>query len=358
MPLGYYDQSAPDPFGAAPAQPGQDPTQAPAPQAPAPSMADSLSGPGWQNHVQVFSKDQMQSMQSGDAGGGYSQLAGLKGQDFMDALQKLNPNIYERVKRIGEGRETYPTGISAKNPQNVLVMNLLGQAYPGFGQQDYKSRLDTIEAFSPKGKEGQRLAAANQAIQHANSAMDASKELGGFNILPSVLNPIRNLVEGEFSTDYQAKRAKYTQFVNAMGDELTTSFRGRGGGTQEEINTWRRGALAANAPAEREASIQAGMELLHGSLKNMAQEYDQGMRSATQSMDPRNFIYQMNRPIFDKLLGAHAGGTTSTGFYGDGGQPVPGQPQMNERQPSAAQAPAAPPPGNYVYVPGKGLVRQ
>jgi hypothetical protein len=330
----------------APADPSQPQPQAPQPPQAA-QFASQVPDDVWASHFQMFSPEEMQSLTGGGSGSGSgmpAELAGLRGQDFMDALKQSNPTFYERVKRVGEGREPFPTGYSQKIPQNQMLIRMLGLAYPGYTAQDFKLRGDVLKDFKT-GRSSVQVQGANQAILHAQTALDASEKLGGFNTLPAVLNPLRNAYESQFDTDYQTQKARFEASVNALGGELTKAFRGSAGAL-EDVRNWKENALAANSPATRAASIRAGMELLHGSLETLADKYNAGMSSSISGMQ---LLRGKNAEIFSKIMGIPLDNTQTKGYYGDSG-PDAG---MQDPNPSAPKAPA---PGNYIYQPGKGLV--
>lgn len=324
-----------DVYGAQLLQP--QPVQDGAPQAP--QVDDAFS-----RHFRQLSPQEMQSL-SGNAQNPLGDLAGLQGKEFLDALEKHDPVHAPIVKGIGEGRIPYPTGFIMKTPYGQWLTAAVGQAYPGVTPQDYKLRGDVLKDFKT-GRSSIQVQGANQAILHAQTALDASEKLGGFNTLPAIMNPLRNAYESQFDTEYQTQKARFESAVNALGGELTKAFRGSAGAL-EDVRNWKENALAANSPATRAASIRAGMELLHGSLETLADKYNAGMGSA---IDGMQLLRGKNAEIFSKIMGIPLDNTRTKGFFGDSSPEAGMQPTTKDDRA------AAPAPGNYVYVPGKGIV--
>lgn len=296
--------------------------------APAPAQPQSAGAPGAPVYALQDDSD-------------VAALNGLQGQDYLTALQKSDPAGYQQVKAIGEGRAPYPTGFIMKTPFGRWLTGALGQAYPGMTAQDFATRTSTAKDFA-SGKSAQMVKAANQAILHAQTALEASKQLGGFNILPGVLNSIRNLYEGQTDPDYQAAKATYDAALNALAGELTKTFRGSAG-AESDIMAWRKDASAADSPASREAAIRAGINLLHGALESLTDQYNRGMGA---NIAPRDLLAPRNKAAYENIMGVAPTGTTTAGFFGTTGV----KPTLKSAP--GTEAPAqAPKPGNYVYDP-------
>lgn len=264
-----------------------------------------------------------------DTGPNSGVLAGLQGEDYLAALHESDPATALNVRAIGEGRAPYPNGQIMRTPYGRYITGAINQAYPNMTASDFHTRQKTSDDFK-SGMSARAVRAANQAILHANTALDASEKLGGLDTLP-VLNTPLNAIKGQFSTDFQTHKAHYEGAIAALSTELAKSFAGKAPALAE-IEHWRANSLAADSPTTRRANLQIGMKLLNGALESLVDQYNRGMLTNSEAMD---LLAPHNREIMTRIMTGEKPVTTKTGGYTGKGE--------------AASAPPA--PGNYVYDP-------
>jgi hypothetical protein len=196
--------------------------------------------------------------------------AQLTGDDFLKTLPQARSQL---VKMIGEGSLNVTPQLLTKNPG---LLSQVGQAYPDFDQKDYNSRYQTAVAFN-KGKQGDAVRAANQAIAHMGSLNEAIDKLDNFNGAASPLNYIVNPVEKALG---DTRQGVFEQRAQAVASELRKVFSGSGGGNLTELEEWRK-SLPVNASKEQQkAYLQSGVELLNGAVNALQNQYEKGMGKA------------------------------------------------------------------------------
>lgn len=259
-------------------------------------------------------------------------LNGLHGEEFLTELEKAEPGKAALLRQVGEGRAPYPSGFMMKTPAGQFLVTALAQAYPNMTAQDFHTKQKTADDFK-SGPSSKAVKSANQAILHANTALEASEALGGLDTLPVLNSPI-NAVRGQFSTDYQTHKATFEGAINAMSTELSKSFAGKPPALAE-IEHWRKNVMTDDSPTTRRAAIMTGMKLLNGSLESLVDQYNKGMLTNSESVD---LLAPHNKELFTRLLSGEKPTQTKTaGFTG--------------KYDSGSGAAAAPAPGNYVYDP-------
>ena len=102
-----------------------------------------------------------------------------------------------------------------------------------------------------------------------------TEDLNNTGILPAIVNPVVNYIEEKgFGT---SKQGQYRQSAQAVASELRKVFAGSGGGNLQELNKWE-SSFDPNASEEQQkAYIQNGVDLLHGALGALNEQYQKGM---------------------------------------------------------------------------------
>lgn len=314
-------------FGPPPAAP-DDATTAMA-QAPAPQ------GDVWSRHFREVSPQELQaqSMQGSQLP---PEAAGLQGKEFIEAIRKTNPGMAARLERVGRGDEAYPTGFALKAPINQALIQMLGQAYPGFSASDYGTRAAQKKNYQGGGKQFQELQAINTVADHIPQLMETADKLHNFEGLGPLNAPVNSLVKGYREMSQDPRLVDFEAAKSAVTRELTKAYQG-GHITDSSIAEWQSQLNAAQSPTQLRTVIGRLNDLLASKRAALEQGWLGTMGDIT---PPREWQMesQKTKHSFDRVnQWAH--------------------PELANQQPAATPAPAAaPPPGNYIYVPGKGLV--
>lgn len=222
--------------------------------------------------------------------------AQVTGADYLKTLPQARSQL---VKMIGEGSLNVTPQLLTKNPG---LLSQVGQAYPDFDQKDYNSRYNTAVAFN-KGKQGDAVRAANQAIAHMGSLNEAIDKLDNFNGAMSPLNYVVNPIEKALG---DTRQGLFEQKAQAVASELRKVFAGGGGGSLAELEEWRK-SLPVNASQEQQkAYLKSGVELLNGAVGALQSQYDKGMGKAA---TPRSLL----SPEAQKTLAVINGGEKKEG---------------------------------------------
>jgi hypothetical protein len=219
----------------------------------------------------------------------------LQGKTGDAALAELPPPVAARVKAILDGRESFPS-TARNNPRSAQLLDLAAQVDPGFDAINFNKRNQTAVAFA-KGKQGDAVRAANQAIAHAGSLYDSIEKLNNFSGLATPLNWIVNPVQKAFGDERQGV---FEQKAVAVASELRKVFAGSGGGSLAELNKWEESFPVSGSQAAQKAYLMSGMELLHGAVDNLQAQYENGMGKVDGT---HSLITPKSQAILDKIHG-------------------------------------------------------
>lgn len=196
----------------------------------------------------------------------------LQGKTGDAALAELPSAVSSRVKAILDGRESFPS-TARNNPRNAQLLDLAAQVDPDFDAVNFNKRNQTATAFA-KGKQGDAVRAANQAIAHAGSLYDSIEKLNNFNGMATPLNYIVNPIQKAFGDDRQGV---FQQKAVAVASELRKVFAGTSGGGMHELKEWQDSLPLNASETQQKAYLLSGIDLLHGAVDNLQNQYEQGM---------------------------------------------------------------------------------
>jgi hypothetical protein len=231
----------------------------------------------------------------------------LQGKTGDEALRELPGPVASRVKAILDGRESFPS-TARNNPRSAQLLDLAAQVDPSFDAVNFNKRNQTATAFA-KGKQGDAVRAANQAIAHAGSLYDSIEKLDNFSGMATPLNYITNSVAGVFGDERQGV---FEQKAVAVASELRKVFAGSGGGSLAELKEWQGSFPVNGSQTAQKAYLMSGMELLHGAVDNLQTQYENGMGK---TVGMHSLITAKSQAILNKIQGRPAP---------DGGQAEPG----------------------------------
>lgn len=325
--MGSYDQDSVDAFGPPPGQQAQ----AQAPQ-------DDM----WSRHFQMLTPEQAQMVKSAATGGGGSitmdpDLQGLTGKDYIEALRAKDPAFAGRLERVGRGDESYPTGFQQKLPQNQQLMRALTFAYPNYQQYDFQQRQSQAKNYKGGGKQFQELQAIGTVSGHLQDLMKAADDLHNFEGAGPLNAPLNSLLHGYREMSQDPRLAVFDTTKNAVTRELTKAYQG-GHITDSAVSEWSQQINSAQTPSQ----LRAVIGKLNDLLQSKRSAIEEGWRTTMDDVQPNKEFTTENARVksaFDRVNAwAHPDQAASA--------PAP----------TPAAPAAAPKPGNYIYIPGKGLV--
>lgn len=194
----------------------------------------------------------------------------LTGEDY---LKTVSPTAATLIKKYASG-ELPVTAQMVRTPAGQQLLGAITQYDPTFDATNYQKRQQVASAFA-KGPQSNAIRGANQALYHMGNLYQRTEDLNNTGILPAIVNPVVNYIEEKgFGT---SKQGQYRQSAQAVASELRKVFAGSGGGNLQELNKWE-SSFDPNASEEQQkAYIQNGVDLLHGALGALNEQYQKGM---------------------------------------------------------------------------------
>lgn len=256
----------------------------------------------------------------------------VTGPDYMEKLKGEDPAYARQVQQVIDGDAPMPTGRQALTPMGQRLRRDVLTVEPGSSDSDFATRNMVRKSYSG-GNDSKVTKSINTTLEHAQRLEKSIKRLDNFNFLPSVTNPVRNLVKGETSEDYQKARGAYETDVANFAKEL--DFAVSGGrptvsGTKHQMEGFKLGA----PQSEQMEKLKEGVELLKGRLDSHATGYGKGMKKNVEGID---FINAPNRDFYKRFVDEQAQPT---------GAPVPGV----KASPPQAAAPAVAPDNEPIAI--------
>jgi hypothetical protein len=299
---------------------------------PAPKDASDEDSSGGADKKQVTPEEYLKQRGVNNTGSSSSPMSELQGQDFIDELNRQSPGVGDYVKGITEGR------FAGTGRQLQKLMPLAAHYEPGFTAQDYQTRLATAKDFDA-GKSAVSVKAANQAISHAQTAMDLIPKLGNYTYFPGIANPLHRAIAGQTDPEYQSNLAQFRTSINALGGELAKSFRGDRS-AERDVQDWRQSMNELDSPEGIAGGVTGAMKLLGGALDALGDQYNRGMKS---SKDPIEFLSPKNQETFKRL--SLGGKQPESGESDEASAPAFGGKSAFASTPSAPASPISTPQG-------------
>ena len=214
----------------------------------------------------------------------------LTGDEY---LKTLPANMASLVKKYAAGDLPVSPQMT-RSTAGMQLLNAISQYDPSFDATNYQKRQQTANAFA-KGMQGNAVRGANQALYHMGRLYNNIENLDNFGGVATPLNAVVNPVESFFG---DPRQGQFKQTVQAVGSELRRVFAGAGGGSLAELKQWE-DAFPVNASKEQQkAYLMNGVELLHGGLDALNQQYQAGMglnKNVTDLLSPSA------RQVYNKL---------------------------------------------------------
>jgi hypothetical protein len=214
----------------------------------------------------------------------------ITGEDF---LKTLSPNVQPLIKKYANG-ELALTPQMTRTPAGASLLQAVTQYDPTFDATNFQKRQQTANAFA-KGPQGNAVRGANQALYHMGRLYQNIENLDNFGGIATPLNAPVNFVEKTFG---DPRQGEFKQTVHAVGSELRRVFAGAGGGSLQELKDWE-SSFPVNASKEQQkAYLMNGVELLHGGLDALNQQYQQGMGL---NKNVNDLLAPTSRNVYEKL---------------------------------------------------------
>lgn len=209
------------------------------------------------------------------AGNGILQDSGLTGQAAMDALEKQNPMMAQKVKLMYQGK--MPVSARSSSGDQAQIMALTQQIYPDFTPQAFKMKQQTLDEFSPAGQSGKMLSSINTLASHMKDLVDAHNAMHN-RAGEWIWNAPVNNTEAFFGNkDMLAALAKWDQAVEAVAPESAKIATGSTSPAQAEIEHRRDKLPARMSDASFNAAVNEIMSLIKGSADSKISAFQKAM---------------------------------------------------------------------------------
>ena len=186
------------------------------------------------------------------------------------ALQGLDPETADLVKRIADYKFVMPTGTALRDKQLQRAITLASSYDPSFDPTQYANRQKLRGDFT-SGKSAQNVRSLNTAVAHLGKLNEAGTALQNTSF------PLWNTVANAAAEATGDPRiANFKTAATAVAGELANVFKNTGG-TDQEINKWMANIHASQSPAQIKGTIQTAVDLLGGRLKALQDQYATGM---------------------------------------------------------------------------------
>ena len=192
-----------------------------------------------------------------------------------DYLASLPPGLAAQIKRLSEGKESFPGGFAMRSPYVQNLMAAVGKYDPSFDAINYNSRAKTRADFT-SGASAKNITALNTAIEHAGRLENNIDGLGNFQV--PYVNMVKNAVER--GVGLGGAQNKFNEDVQALTSEATRAWR-QAGGSEADIVGWKNGLNSSDSPGALRDSLKEMVELLMSKTKSLHQQYTQGMGTDT-----------------------------------------------------------------------------
>lgn len=187
------------------------------------------------------------------------------------ALEGMNPDEANMVRQIAN-YDLPSTALSRLPPaQKLRILGRVSQFDPAFSANEYPAR-QSLKTSVKAGPISENIKAANTAVAHLNTLLEASKALNNGKF--PILNTVGNWVGAQTGS---AAPANFDTARNAVVGELSKVFKGSGVVPQSEINHWREVMNSSQSPEQIKGAVQQALELMGGRFGAIQDQYERGM---------------------------------------------------------------------------------
>ena len=216
--------------------------------------------------------------------------AELTGDQFLNTLP---PHVQPLIKKYANG-ELSLTPQMTRTPAGASLLQAVTQYDTTFDATNFQKRQQTATSFA-KGPQGNAVRGANQALYHMGRLYENIENLGNLGSIATPLNAPINFVEQTFG---DPRQGQFKQTVHAVGSELRRVFAGAGGGSLQELKDWENSFPLNASKEQQKAYLMNGVELLHGGLDALNQQYQQGMGL---NKNVNDLLAPSSRAVYEKL---------------------------------------------------------
>lgn len=209
----------------------------------------------------------------------------LSGEDYLKALEKVDPARARTIRQFGEGRGNFPMGAEARTVQGRQLLDDTNTAFPGFDQTQFTARNKMRGSYAGQGNGtgGGILALGATAIRHladfSDHAMGINNTDGhGIPIVGGIgaelWNSAKNAsAKGQGDSVSNNLSAAHVARDNSVG-EMTKFYTSSGGSRADRKD--RLDAFDFNAsPQEQQSAIKEAYDNMNDKVDQLKYQWDQ-----------------------------------------------------------------------------------
>ncbi len=210
-------------------------------------------------------------------------------------LKTLDPYTQNLLKGVADYKIN-PAQLSFRDKTNVN--RFIATYDPDWSQIRYNTIAKAMPNFTGSGVEARNMTSQDMAMQHIGSALDNIRKLDQGNVVS--WNKLRNVVKGQYDPETQAVLGGLGTDVQAIQNELTTSFRGSGHPSEREALQWAQ-KIDYNNPAGLRGALQEAASLLGGRIAAAGHRYNDAVGD-TYARDPLSWMSTKGTASYNRAL--------------------------------------------------------
>jgi hypothetical protein len=201
------------------------------------------------------------------------QRSGLDGSALAQIEKEYGPATAQQVFSMATYKQ--PLSVSARtgalnNPtgRDATIMHLVQAVNPNFSTADFANKQKVWNEFYGTGKTAKNITALDTAYGHIGSLYDAAVALKTGN--NQMFNQAMNTFDAKWKGD--PRQIDYQMAANAVSHEMAKVFRDAGM-SNAEIEEWQHTLGPNLSPAQMQAAITRGLDLMQGRVDSLQTQY-------------------------------------------------------------------------------------
>jgi hypothetical protein len=185
-------------------------------------------------------------------------------------LTNISPTEKNLAKNIIEGKASISgtSGFRDKKSASLVVQAVADEMGVPWDENMGKIRQKTRQDFLT-GTAGKNVRSLNTAIGHLKSLKDGFDELNNSGI--PIVNKPWNFIKKQFAGNPAVTKVETS--INAVAGELASVFKNTSG-TDQEIESWKKTFNENMSPAQADAFIKKGIELMGTRIDTLNQQWN------------------------------------------------------------------------------------
>ncbi len=264
------------------------------------------------NDMLALLQNEQQTGTKPDFGGGKAGEAALHHYNLVKANYledqgnaEFSGDINTVVNDIGTYRQPPPSSYAMYKPENIRIMAMVAQKFPGYDSTQYPAKSAAVKAFDT-GTQGNTVRSIDTSALHIGTLVPLIKALnnGDSQTANTLANQFSQQFGGAAPTNFDAAK-------RIVGAEITKAILG-GAGALADREELQADFSSANSPAQLMGVVQSLQHLLSGQLVSLQQQF-----TSSTGLDAADFQVKLLPQTKQMFLSDYGGGGSSGGETGD-----------------------------------------